>query len=272
MAANILIIEDNPANLELMCYLLQASGYTPLSAVDGQQGLEMIQAHRPDLILCDVQMPRLNGYQVAATLKADPALCEIPLIAITAFAMVGDREKIRSRGFDGYLAKPINPERFVSEVLEFLPHDQRIAASVPDWAPTFAAAGPASDQGVTVLVLDNMEVNLELMRWTLEPAGYRVLAANSIEKAMILAEREHIDLFVSDIHLDGESGHDFIEVLRARPTLRSIPFVFLSSTAASETDSAKALAAGATRFITRPIEPSELLGQIKACLSQRKAS
>jgi len=120
MSVRILIIEDNPANLELMGYLLRCSGHEVLIATDGPEGLDCAQMEAPDLIICDIQMPRMTGFEVALHLKGNDQLKHIPLVAITAFAMVGDRERVLAGGFDGYLAKPIDPEAFVGQIEAFL--------------------------------------------------------------------------------------------------------------------------------------------------------
>lgn len=120
MKARVLVIEDNPANLELMGYLLRYSGHEVLVAMDGKVGLELADREAPDLIICDIQMPLMTGFEVALHLKADDRLRHIPLVAITAFAMVGDRERVMAGGFDGYLAKPIDPEAFVAQIEAFL--------------------------------------------------------------------------------------------------------------------------------------------------------
>jgi CheY-like chemotaxis protein len=116
MAARILVIEDNPANLELMSYLLKASGYQVLAARDGASGLDLVSREHPDLVICDIQIPCLDGFVVAGRLKQDPELRSIPLVAVTAFAMVGDRDRMLAMGFDEYLAKPINPRTFSAQV------------------------------------------------------------------------------------------------------------------------------------------------------------
>src|SRR5881409_3496155 len=120
MPARILIIEDNAANLELMIYLLKTFGHAPIIAGNGEEGLTLARRERPDLIVCDIQLPGMDGFSVAAQLKADSALGGTPLIAVTAFAMVGDRDKVLAAGFDGYIPKPIAPETFVAQVEEFL--------------------------------------------------------------------------------------------------------------------------------------------------------
>jgi two-component system cell cycle response regulator len=115
----ILVVEDNPENLELMTYLLHAFGHLTFCATDGEDGVLVARRERPDLILCDIDMPKLDGYGVARELKGDPMLRRTPLIAVTALAMVGDREKVLSAGFDGYIGKPIDPTTFVREVEAF---------------------------------------------------------------------------------------------------------------------------------------------------------
>jgi CheY-like chemotaxis protein len=121
MTGRILVIEDNPANLELMRYLLRAFGYSVVTASDGVEGIDMARRELLDLIICDIHLPQVDGYGVARFLKNHPVLRRLPLIAVTALAMVGDREKVLAAGFDGYIDKPIVPETFVSQIALFLP-------------------------------------------------------------------------------------------------------------------------------------------------------
>ena len=137
MAARILVVEDNLANLELMVYLLHAFGHITVAVGDGEQALQMTDQVMPELIICDIQLPKLDGYEVVRRLKADPRTRLIPIIAVTALAMVGDRDRIISAGFDGYLAKPIDPETFVQQVETFLelghrgPYESRSGVRYP---------------------------------------------------------------------------------------------------------------------------------------------
>ena len=121
MPARILIVEDNPTNLSLMAYLLNAFGHEVMTAVDGLDALEKFRPRPPDLVLMDVQMPRMDGYATARKLKDDPSFPAVPLVAVTAFAMVGDRDRVLRAGFDGYVSKPIDPETFVTDIDDFLP-------------------------------------------------------------------------------------------------------------------------------------------------------
>nr|WP_211161318.1 response regulator [Aromatoleum bremense] len=116
-----MIAEDHPASLELLRYLLAANGYDILSAEDGEAALDLARRDTPDLIICDLQMPKKNGYEVVRQLKSEPALSAIPVVAVTAFSMIGDREQVLAAGFDGYLSKPIEPEEFVALIEQYLP-------------------------------------------------------------------------------------------------------------------------------------------------------
>lgn len=121
--ARILIIEDNAPNLNLMSYLLTTFGHAVEGARDGLSGLHAVRRSDPkfDLVLCDIQLPRLSGYQIAEALRAEALFRELPLVAVSALAMPGDREKGLAAGFNGYMEKPIQPESFVALVESFLP-------------------------------------------------------------------------------------------------------------------------------------------------------
>ena len=118
--ARVLVVEDQIENLDLMVYLLRAFGHETLVARDGAEGVAAVTQGRPDLIVMDLQMPVMDGYLAASAIKADPAVSSIPLIAVTAYAMVGDRERIMAAGFDGYQSKPIRVTEFLQAVRAIL--------------------------------------------------------------------------------------------------------------------------------------------------------
>jgi CheY-like chemotaxis protein len=126
--ARILIIEDNDANMELMAYLLRAFGHMVQEAVEGKAAVKLARYGPPDLILCDLQMTGMDGYEVMQRMKTN--LPNIPVIAVTAYAMVGDRDRVLAAGFDGYIPKPINPETFVGEIEAFLPPIVRLGKNL----------------------------------------------------------------------------------------------------------------------------------------------
>lgn len=121
MSPRILVIEDNQANIELIDYLLTAHGYLTLLATNGEDGLRLATQQRPALVLLDLRMPGIDGYQAAAAIRKQPGLEQTRIVAVTASAMVGDRERIAAAGFDGYIQKPLDPETFISQVERFLP-------------------------------------------------------------------------------------------------------------------------------------------------------
>jgi two-component system cell cycle response regulator len=124
MPASILVIEDNADNIRLLDYLLRAHGYEPLLATDGTEGLRIAGEVRLDIILLDIRMPHMDGYEVAARLR-QMDLDGTKIVAVTASAMVGDRERIAAAGFDGYIQKPIDPETFIADVERFLSDGSR---------------------------------------------------------------------------------------------------------------------------------------------------
>ena len=120
-ARKVLIVEDNDLNMKLFNDLLEAHGYRTLQTKDGVEALRMSRQHRPDLILMDIQLPEVSGLEVTKWLKEDDDLRSIPVIAVTAFAMKGDEEKIREGGCEAYIAKPISVASFMRTVERFLP-------------------------------------------------------------------------------------------------------------------------------------------------------
>ncbi len=120
MSKTVLIVEDNELNMKLFHDLLEAKGYGTLQTKDGMEALKMAREHRPDLILMDIQLPEVSGLEVTKWIKEDDDLSSIPIIAVTAFAMKGDEEKIRQGGCEAYLAKPISVAEFLQTVDKFL--------------------------------------------------------------------------------------------------------------------------------------------------------
>jgi len=121
MKGKILVIEDNEQNLYLVRYLLEQNNHEVFAALDGKSGIEMAATLKPDLILLDIQLPGMDGYAVAHNLRRNPDLADTPIVAVTSYAMQGDREKVMEAGCNGYIEKPIDPDTFVSEIEQHLP-------------------------------------------------------------------------------------------------------------------------------------------------------
>lgn len=120
MSKTILIVEDNELNMKLFNDLLQANGFETVQTMDGRDAMSLAREHRPDLILMDIQLPEISGLEVTKMMKADDDLRDIPVVAVTAFAMKGDEEKIRQGGCEGYIAKPISVPTFLETINKFL--------------------------------------------------------------------------------------------------------------------------------------------------------
>jgi len=120
MSKTVLIVEDNELNMKLFNDLLEAHGYVTLKTGNGVEAVALARAHRPDLILMDIQLPEVSGLEVTRWLKDDSQLSSIPIVAVTAFAMKGDEERIRQGGCEAYLSKPISVAKFIETVRQFL--------------------------------------------------------------------------------------------------------------------------------------------------------
>jgi two-component system cell cycle response regulator len=237
--------------------------------VDGATGIAAARSTMPELIVCDIQLPGIDGYEVARLLKADPAYLDVPLVAVTALAMVGDRDQILAAGFDGYITKPIMPETFVAQLEAFLRPTQRTAQTpLPTSGNLDTPDAPSPPTGATILVVDDRFVNRELARTILEPSGYRVILAEGVRQALELARTHLPDLIVSDMHMPEMDGFDLLRAIKSDPQLRGLKVVIHSATIGSEHYCREAIRLGALKCITRPVEPQMLLAEIEACLNQ----
>lgn len=269
MKARVLIVEDNQESLELMLYLLKAFDYDTLAAVTGEDGVDLARRECPELILCDIHLPGISGYEVAGRIKADPALHGVPMIAVTALAMVGDRDKILAAGFEGYIAKPIAPETFIKQIEAFIPTARH--GSPQSTAPSLPAEPEkAVEKRDVILVVDDSDTNRQLIRASLEPSGFKVLLADSVDAAAKVMKTSAVDLILSDMHMPEDSGLALLEIARADPRLSPIPFVFISSSRWTPRERSQVNALSPTLLLSRPIEPIVLIEEIKWVLERRK--
>ena len=121
MSRRILLVEDHEDNRRIVRDLLTPQGYEVIEAVTGEDGVAMAGTHRPDLILMDIQLPGLDGYEATRRIKADPALRAIPIVVVTSYALSGDDVKAREAGCDAYVAKPFSPRALLAKIREFVP-------------------------------------------------------------------------------------------------------------------------------------------------------
>lgn len=251
-----------------MQYLLEAHAHTVVAAVTGEQAIQFALESRPDLIVMDLQLPGIDGYRALAALRAAPALASVPVVAVTSFAMVGDRDRALGAGFDHYMTKPIDPETFTTEISARLPQHLRGSKPLPRENHPGGAAEPepAGPYTADIVALDDSLINQTLLRTVLESHGYRIRTAFTVEGAIAAVEGERPDLVLSDVHVGRNSGIDLLTHLRGVPSLAVIPFAFLTSSADWQDP---LLDSAATRVIYRPIEPAALLHEVDALLNHR---
>ena len=264
--ARILIIEDNLSNLELMTYLLVAFGHEVVKTETGQAGLEAAGQSSFDVILCDIHLPDMDGGEIARRLKASAHSRTVPLIAVTALAMLGDRERLLTAGFDGYIPKPLDPESFVTLVEQFAerrPSEPRRA----EMTPAKADGQKVTSRG-SVLILDDLAENRYFLRFVLEPRGFEVEEAGTVAEALRKIRSKEPDLIISDINLaNSEDGEEFLSRIKQETALAHIPVILITST--DKPSNAKVLRiknAGAEAFLVRPLSPEIVVRAIESAL------
>ncbi len=206
----------------------------------------------PDLILLDIQLPGMDGYAVARSLKSDPRLKSIPIVAVTSYAMVGDREKVLAAGAEGYIEKPINPETFVAEVERFLP-----------------SPGRGGYPMIRVLIVDDKQENLYLLRALLQGHGCVVDEARHGVEALTRARQAPPHLIISDLLMPVMDGYTLLRQWKADEQLRTIPFVVYTATYTEPKDERLALDLGADAFIVKPVEPEPFMARIREVLARK---
>ena len=255
--ARILIAEDSPDIRALIQMLLEAAGHDVIAVNDGRAVVAQAREARPDLILMDLSLPILSGWEATRQIRVDPHGAGIPILAVTAHAMQGDRERALAAGCDGFIPKPINEATFATRVASYL--GSRPAAPVE---PLGKGALPGSQPGRILVVDDHPEVAM-LIQGDLESAGHEVLVATEAAAAVQLFEKDdRFDLCIIDVMLGSESGYTLTE----RLTKRSAEYVPVLLVTAGTIDREKAYHAGADDFIGKPIETVELRARARSLI------
>ena len=247
MPSRILIVEDDLATRELMASLLREAGHAVSSADDGAAGLRLALDISPDLVLCDLRLPSMDGHAVARALRAERACGHIPLLAVSALEQAGDRERVLAAGFDGYVCKPIEAASFVAEVEAFLP-----APALP-----------------TLLVVDDDAFMREVLVDALEGEPWRILSAGSAAEALALIERHPVDVILSDQCMPGMQGTELMaQVSRLYPHTVRLILSGLSEREPIE----RACAAGLVdRHLAKPWAAAALREDLRTAFRERSA-
>ena len=248
MTRSILLVEDNTQNAYLATYLLERAGHRVVAAADGPTALERAAAEPPDVVLLDVQLPGMDGFAVLAALRALPALATTPVVAVTALALAGDRERILQAGFTGYIEKPIDPPSFVAAVDRFI------------------AACARGDTRSIVIAADDAKSRY-LLRVVLESGGFEVVEAADGTTALQLARARTPYAIVTDLLMPDMDGFRLIRECRKDPTLERVPIVVYTATYTTPADADLVMDLGATRFLVKPLEPKALLSALSDAVS-----
>jgi CheY-like chemotaxis protein len=251
MNAKILLVEDNENNRYLATFLLEREGFRVITAVNGKQVLELARREQPDLIVLDIQMPEMDGYETAARLRSEPQFAHIPIVGVSSFAMTGDRERAIQAGFTGYVEKPINPDTFGRRVADFL--------------------RASKEPVMRILSVDDNEENLYMLESLLRSCGYEVVTAKNGVEALDKLRQQPFDLIISDILMPQMDGFQLCREIKKRDEWKRIPFIFYTATYTEKKDELLGLSLGASRFIIKPAQPEAFAAIIREVIREQKA-
>jgi CheY-like chemotaxis protein len=246
-----------------------------LVAIDGEAGLEAAKTMSPDLILMDMSLPGLDGWEATRLLKAEPAYKSIPIIALTAHAMASDRDKAIQAGCDDYDTKPVEINRLLAKIEKWLSTLPAVAppiAATPAAAPVEEAAPPltappAPIASGKVLIVEDNEMNRDMLSRRLTRRGYEVVIAIDGEQGVSAAKAHKPDLILMDMSLPGLNGWEATKLIRADESTRKIPIIALTAHAMAA-DREKAIESGCDDYDTKPVEINRLLGKIDKLISR----
>lgn len=257
MKPRVLLVEDNIPNRDLVRYLLEASGYACSEAHDGESALQMASVSGPDIVICDLQLPGMDGFDVLRGLRALPGLIGVPVVAVTAYAMVGDRERILAAGFDGYISKPIDPRTFADEIAGYLRPGK--------FAQDAGRAAP-HQTGKRILVVDDRLSNRELLVTVLSYYGHAVDTASDGADALARIRESMPDLVITDLLMPNMDGEELCRQLRADPATIALPIII--HTASYRTRQGRQIAdrVGVQWVLPKPSEPADIISMVSQAL------
>lgn len=268
----ILVIEDNAYNMKLARSLIKIGGYSILEAGSAEEGLELAKKNEPDLILMDIQLPGMDGLTATSEIKKNEALKDIPVLALTAYAMKGDEQRVLDVGCSGYITKPIDTKKFLRKLKEYLPGESpglKMGGSLPNKNSEPTNVDERAFYKKKILIVDDEPLNVKLLKAKLTCDKFLTMEAYSGHECLELVEKELPDIILLDLMMPGIDGFDVTKILKNDDRTKSIPVIHITALDSSK-DKAKALKVGADEFLNKPINTKELLTRIRTLLRIKK--
>lgn len=277
MSARILIVDDTPLNVKLLQAKLARDYYVVSTAQNGIEALKKVDQEKPDIILLDVMMPEMDGFETCRRLKSNPTTAYIPVVMVTALTDVADRVRGLAAGADDFLCKPINDLALMARIRSLL----RMKILMDEWrareatalqlSPVMAEAlsDPLNVRNCHVLIVDDDESDNAFIRQALMPLSAHVAEAKSIAEAQKLLPNGAFDLVFSNLDLKNEDGLTICPCLRSEPETRHVPVLLIANP--DEVDRvAKGLDLGANDYVLRPIDAHELFARARTQLRHKR--
>jgi len=250
--AKILVVDDDKGTVEAIKNILKEQNYEVITAYDGKEGIEKTKSEKPDLIILDVRMPSMNGYEFMSTLRAELGNTDEEIVPVIVFTAIDKMEELfRDEGAKGYLVKPLDPPVFLAEIREVLkksPFEHK------------------KDLPKVLIVDDELAFNA-ILQTRLEFHGYNVVAAKDGEEGLEKVESEKPDIIVLDVMMPKVDGFEVCSILKKDARYNKIPIIFLSAMAQQD-NFKNGKEAGADAYITKPFEPNVLITKIEELLKK----
>jgi two-component system cell cycle response regulator len=276
MSARILVVDDIPANVRLLEAKLAAEYFEVVSASSGKEALELIEKQEPDIVLLDVMMPEMDGFEVCSRIRANPRTRFLPVVMVTALSDPSDRVRGLEAGADDFLTKPVNDLALFARVrslvrLKMVMDEWRMREQTSDQFDLLGSNEPEEneDRNAAVLLVEGFAPAAQRVAQVLAKDGDEVDVCETLAKAQELAIGKRYDLIITNIQVGGEDGLRLCSQLRSHEETRQVPILLI----VEEFDMPrliKGLEIGASDYLMKPIDPNELLARVRIQIRRRR--